>query len=410
MKRLLLLRLLLLRLLFGMGACFPGVLIAFAESPTVEIASPTPGRSLFGEILVEARVGAAEALEAVEVWLDGSRVGTLTPPAFQLRVNVGEDNRSRLIEVVARTVSGVEGRARRTYPPVRIDERVELQLQQVFVTVTKKNGQRTLGLSKEHFEVRDNRRKQPIVTLESGEIPFSAVLLLDASISMKGPQMKAVEQGARTFVEGLADLDEARMIVFAERLIAATGFTMLPDELVEVIPAQEVAGGTALFDHLFWAAHLLKNRLSRRVILLLSDGHDVHSVLPMDQVTEALQRSEIQVYWIQVLEPGEEEKERQFFHSFLPPKEILRQRKLLRTTVKRSGGRILRVHHPQEIVGALAEVLQELRDQYAIGFYPKPNVSDGSWHDLEVEVLVPGLTTKARKGYYARSSSAVNIP
>ncbi|MCH9648009.1 MAG: VWA domain-containing protein [Deltaproteobacteria bacterium] len=384
--------------------------VAFAEPPSVEIASPRSGSPLFGNTLIQARVHSSEALETVEVWLNGARAGTLPPPDFRLEVDVGEDNRERLIEVVARTVVGSEGRARRTYLPVRIDGKIELQLQQVFVTVTKNDGERVLGLKKGDFLLRDNRQKQSIVTLESGEIPFSAVLLLDASVSMKGRQMKAVEQGAQTFVEGLADLDEARMMVFAERLIASTGFTMEADDLVQVIPSREVEGGTALYDHLLWATHLLKERLSRRVMLLLSDGHDVHSLVSMDQVAEAIQRTEAQVYWIQISEPGVAEETRNFFHSFLPPKEIMRQRRLLRRTVERTGGRILRVSQPQEIVGALAEVLQELRDQYAIGYYPEPGIDDGRWHELQVEALLPGLQAKTRKGYYAPSPAPPQAP
>ncbi|MCH9648006.1 MAG: VWA domain-containing protein [Deltaproteobacteria bacterium] len=289
-------------------------------------------------------------------------------------------------------------------PAVHINDTVELKLRQVFATIVNVRGQRILGLVPKDFELRDNGRKQRIVTLASGDIPFSAVLLLDGSLSMRGSPMEAAIQGVRSFVEGMNPFDEARLLVFSDRLLAASPFTGSPDELLAEVPSQRVETGTSIHDHLFWSIRLLEGKLGRKVLVLLSDGQDVHSVLRMEVVAEALSHSEAQLYWVQILDAqGLARSRARGLHSFLSAEEILQQRDLLRRAVQRSGGRVLEVRQPEEIPQALAEVLRELREQYAIGYYPEPGIEDGSWHRLDVKVQGLGRRVQVREGYFAPS-------
>ncbi len=383
----------------ALAACFIGLTVAArGQEVAIEFLSPAAGCTVFGETLVQGRGSSSSPLKEVELWMDGRRLGSLEPPEFQLWVDVGEENREHRFEIVARTASGAETRVERICPPLQIDDSIDLRLQQLFVTVRNLRGGRVLGLSKKDFVILDNKEEQILVTLESGDIPFSAILLLDASLSMKGPQMKAVELGARAFVEGLADFDEARLMAFSDRLLAASPFTKDPEELLAAIPSRPAAGGTAVHDHLFWSVRLLQERLGRKVILLLSDGADVHSVLAMETVAEALRRSDILLYWIRILSP--EVEEGIAHHSFLPALEIRQQRDRLRREIRRSGGRTFKVRQPEEIVAALAEVLRELREQYALGYYPRPPSDREGWHRVEVKVQGLGLRSRSREGYF----------
>ncbi len=72
--------------------------------------------------------------------------------------------------------------------------------------------------SRQCFRVRDNGREQEIVTFASGDIPFSAVLLIDASGSMRGERLAVALEGAAAFTEGMGEKDEAKVMVAAERL------------------------------------------------------------------------------------------------------------------------------------------------------------------------------------------------
>jgi len=362
----------------------------------VEILYPDGTEAVFDRITVQVGVVADEDLAEVSLWLDGRRVGKLSPPAWELEVDVGGENRSHRFEVRAVGDSGTEVRMETVTPAIHVDEDVSVQLQQIFVTVTDRRGQRVLDLGRGDLVLRDNKIRQEIVTLGTGDIPFTAVLLLDASLSMEGRQLKAVIRGARAFAGAMVTHDEVKVMVFADRLMASIPFTSDPEAMVEGLPQGRASGGTALFDHLFWAVRQTQQRLGRRVVVFLSDGADVHSVLSMDQVREAVRETQTTLYWIELTKvPGTPIQG--LHHSF----RVERQVKLLRRTTEESGGRVLRAYFPREIEEALEEVIRELREQVAIGYYPQPPSDDGQWHEVEVKVRKPGLKTRARTGYFA---------
>ena len=48
-----------------------------------------------------------------------------------------------------------------------------------------------------------------------------------------------------------------------------------------------------------------------------------------------------------------------------------------------------------------AELQEEMRTQYAIGYTPTNEVRDGSYRKLDVKMVNKDLKAQARKGYYA---------
>ena len=67
----------------------------------------------------------------------------------------------------------------------------------------------------------------------------------------------------------------------------------------------EASGGTSINDHLFMALTRLESVQGRRVVVLFSDGADVHSVLSMAEVLSKASSSQALIYWIHLREPGE---------------------------------------------------------------------------------------------------------
>ena len=140
--------------------------------------------------------------------------------------------------------------------------------------------------------------------------------------------------------------------------------------------------------------------------VFLSHGQDVHSVLRMRQVREVVRRSQAQIYWIRVVPaarrgsfPGQDSPVIAWVDSWRDAATNRRQVRQLQATIDESGGRILNVAGQSEIKGAFAEILQELRDQYAVGYYPSEDRDDGSWRRLKVELRQPGLKARAGGGY-----------
>ena len=124
----------------------------------------------------------ALTVREVVFYLDGRPLAVVTEPPYRVRVNLGEENRSHRLEVIATDVEGDEARESITTLPMSVVGSYEVELQQLYVTVSE-GEEAMLGLTRDDFEIRDQGRRQQIVTFAHGDIPFTAVLLIDSSAS-----------------------------------------------------------------------------------------------------------------------------------------------------------------------------------------------------------------------------------
>jgi hypothetical protein len=344
------------------------VLVAFSAAGTAEelsviLTSPLPVQPLFGEVDLEADVVPIEQVLGVEFFVDGHFVGRLQEPPFRLRVDVGQDNAEHRFEVVAHGRDGGTAVAQVVSPSLRIDLQVDLELQQLYVTVSREQLP-VLDLRREEFVVVDAGDRQELVTFERGDVPLTALLLVDASDSMRGRPLEAALRGARAFTAGMESLDLAKLLLFSDRVVHTSPLTGFSDVLTAGLQGVTAAGGTALNDYLYLSLKLLEMRQGRRVVVLLTDGFDVASVLSIRDVLWVARRSRALVYWIRLGHPD--------------PAQL-----------RYSAWRDAREHREER------EGLQELVDQS----YPSRSAGDGSWHKVRVRVRRPGLAVRTRQGY-----------
>ncbi len=370
---------------------------ALAEEPRIFIDYPLGTDFVSGLVEVVATAVSDEPVRHVDFLVDGKSEMRVTSPPYQALVDVGQDNVEHVFEVVLETVSGSQARGRITTPKLRVDELVDIELQQLYVTVTE-GGRRRLDLERGDFRVLDEGTPQKIVTFERGDVPLTAVLLLDSSLSMTGERLDGALEGARVFLNGMRELDEVSVMLFSDQLLRATGFE---DSAAELAPALEdvvAAGGTALTDHLFLALQQVERQQGRRVLVVFSDGADVHSVLGMDDVLEKARRSASLIYWIYLTHAPDPEAIPTYTSSWRDVDGNRTEFRRLRRAVDESGGRIQIVQDPDELAGAFGEILAELRGQYVIGYYPSERRNDGSWHNVRVRVD-GGASVRTRAGY-----------
>ncbi len=326
--------------------------------------------------------------------VDGRFAGRVTTPPYKVRFDVGQQNAEHRIEVVARG-TGPPGEALLVTPPIRVDHEMELTLQQLYVTVTD-NGGRVTDVGRSAFTVLDEGQALELVTFERGDVPLTAVLLLDASSSMWGDRLAAALAGARIFIEGMARLDLAKLLLFSDRVLHSTPFTGFAEILTAGLGGVEAAGGTALNDHLYMALKLLEERQGRRVVILLSDGADVTSVPAMRDVLWVARRSQALVYWIRL---GRAVRSSGYRTAWRDPRQSRRELEQLEEVITQSGGRIEVIGTVAETGDAFARILADLRGQYVLGYYPSARRRDGSWHDVEVLVARPEVEVRTREGY-----------
>ncbi|MEM7351694.1 MAG: VWA domain-containing protein [Acidobacteriota bacterium] len=390
---------------------------AWADDIDVLITRPEPGESLFDETILAVEVRASEAITEVEFLIDGRSVGKRTQPPYEVRIDVGGENRDRMIEVTARGESSTVGRAKMLAPRIPVHDELEVDLQQLYVTVTRRDGTRALDLTVGDFVVRDERVAQQITTFERGDIPFTAIIMVDGSDSMRGRRLEGSLTGAQRFVSGMRPLDEAKLMVFADRLLDITPWSNTGAPLARALETVSATGGTAIFDHLHMALTLLEQRQGRRVVILLTDGWDSVSALSAEQIRRVARRSQSLIYWVRLAGdepgPGRELGKRRYGVTLKPVRLVptnswrnlrasRRAYELLEDTVRESGGQIVSVPSVEAISATFEDILAELREQYALGYDPEPRRNDGAWRSIEVELVPRGLKARTRGGYVDR--------
>ena len=121
-----------------------------------------------------------------------------------------------------------------------------------------------------------------------------------------------------------------------------------------------------------------------RVMVVISDGEDTGSRHMLNDVIAAAQRSEIQIYTLNL---------------------HLQKRRYtgdagLQKLAEETGGRFFIANNAVEADTIFGELEQELRTQYYVSFRPQGELP--GYHALQVEVQEPkGLLVHARHGYYA---------
>lgn len=359
------------------------------------VLEPASGVPLFGEVEVVAEVLTEVSGVTVEIRVDGRLAAKLTVPPYRIRIDVGGENVAHRIEVIARDATGAVARRQIDSPAIRVDEELELPLQQLYVTVSR-NGERVLDLPRSAFGVRDDGEPQILVTFEGGDVPMTALLLIDASDSMRGPPLDMALAGARALLGDLAPLDQMALWLFSDRLLHASPVTGFAEVLGAGLERVEASGSTALDDHLYLALRELSRLQGRRVLIVLSDGVDVASVLSMEDVQTAERRSQAMVYWIRL---GGRLRGSGFRSAWRDQEQYRRELAGFEELVASSGGRVVPLDGLDQVGAAFTAILEEIREQYVLGFYPTSDRDDGSWHRVQVRVDRPGLEVRVREGY-----------
>jgi Ca-activated chloride channel family protein len=374
-----------------------------AAAPLVNIVHPPPDQPLFGTVEVRAEVWpGGSPIRRVELYFDRLRIGVKESPPYRFTVDAGQDNSEHHIEVVVTDAAGAATTAGFTTPALRADLTIDVRLQQLFVNL--ESGSRPLaGLSREDFTILDDGVPQTIATFEHGDIPFTAVLLLDASTSMQKGKLTTAVDGVRSFVHAMNRLDEAKLFLFSDHTLLETPFTSVPSILTLGLTDVEAQGGTALNDALYLGLKRLDDRLGRKVIVLLSDGVDVESVLPMATVREVARRSQASLYWLRLHREGEEENGplQAFYTAWRDAEGHRKEMDQLRAAVLESGGRLDTLERVEDVPAALTRILQDLRDQYVLGYSPTVHRGAGTWHKIELKVRGAGRV-RVQEGYLER--------
>lgn len=271
---------------------------------------------------------------------------------------------------------------------------VRTDLVTLSVTVAEPQGTLVGGLRREHFTVYDNGEPQTIEFFTSEDLPATIGLIVDSSGSMRG-RRDQVAAAAAAFAAMRHQADEFFTLNFNEAvwpgLPPHVAFTEDPDELRAALSAAPAQGMTALYEAIDRGlTRLQKGSRDRKALILVSDGGDNASTQTLEAVLDRARRTNAVIYSVTFFDPDNRDARPQ----------------VLKTLARETGGRAFTPKHTENVMRSFAQIAQEIRSGYTIGFAPA-ETSEGGFRSIRVVVDAGNhrqLIARTRAGYYARPS------
>jgi Ca-activated chloride channel homolog len=276
----------------------------------------------------------------------------------------------------------------------------------VFVTVTDGDGRLVTNLTRDDFEIRDDRRPQPITLFDNSPQPIRLIVMLDVSGSMEG-NLSLLRASAEQLFVRLGPDDVARVGTFGHDIEISPSFTRDVHELRTALPDRIAPGApTPLWRAIDEAIAAFGDEAEeRRVVLVLSDGKDSGPIsfrqryVSQGEVIDRARDEDVMVYAIGMHSRGTRRVQpgigagalQAMLTADLPDPGLAR-------VAQESGGGYREIRFGQDLGAAFAQVADELHAQYLLGFAPK---RDGKSHRIDVRIGQRGLTARARRSYVA---------
>ncbi|HEX8147278.1 MAG TPA: VWA domain-containing protein [Pyrinomonadaceae bacterium] len=266
--------------------------------------------------------------------------------------------------------------------------RVNADLVVLNVTVTDAGGEYVHKLSYRDFKVLEDGVEQRVSLFSVEETPFAAAILLDTSGSME-TRLTLARAAAVRFLDGLREEDVASVYHFDSKVEQLSDFRPGRD-LPPVAYDLNSKGMTALNDAVLRAAKDLSRRPEkRRAIIVLSDGADTKSGASPEKALNAALEANATVYTVDMSDPQMNQAARMSAAG------------VLKNYANKSGGRFVSKPGGRALDEAFREILEELSNQYTIGYRPNNTARDGRWRAIQLKLSRPELTARTRNGYRA---------
>ena len=296
------------------------------------------------------------------------------------------------------------GTGQQSQPP---SFRKNISLANVFFTVKDHHGALIPNLTKDSFEIFEDGKPQTIKYFApETDLPLTLGLLIDSSGSMERVLPTEKVAAADFLRQTITDKDLGFVISFdisvdllqdltsdirllragleRARINVSGGSSGIPGTGRAPIPNSH-SKGTLLFDAVYLAAYeILGKQVSRKVMVILTDGVDNGSRLKLRDAMEAAQKADVICYVLLVTDPRNGSNMRD-----------------MAELAEQTGGRVISVDRPEKIGDAFRQISSELQSQYSLGYTPDNDKHDGTFRKIEIRTKETDYKVRARKGYYA---------
>jgi len=310
------------------------------------------------------------------------------------------------------------------------------------------------GLTKENFALQVDGKPQAVRYFDhDADVPLTMGLLIDTSMSQRNVLDDERSASAAFLDKMLApDRDKAFLVQFARNVALLQDVTASRGKLQEALKqvdtpkptfqrADSSSGstdpdearrerfremmsqaGTTLYDAVYLASdQVIAKEKGRRALILLTDGADHGSLKTLAQAIESAQRADTIVYAIYYKDDHEHGGGGYgggggpfgghggmggggMGHGGYGQQ--VDGKKVLERMCGETGGRVFEVTKKETVAAIYAEIGEELRSQYRLGFTPSADAASEGYHQIVLALTGPLAKGKnqvqARDGYYKR--------
>ncbi len=331
--------------------------------------------------------------------------------------------------------------------------RVDTTLVTIPVSVMDRDGKYIPNLRKEDFRLWEDGAEQTVAFFGAVDKPFSVVLMLDTSGSTRF-RIEEIQDAAITFVNQLRQDDRVMVVSFDDDVRVLADFTNDRSRLRNAIMRTRTGQGTRLYDAVDLTINQHLSSVSgRKAVVLFTDGMDTSSrnATYQSNIREAEELDAL-IYPVQydtntnannnrggnwpntggtASSPAEEVIG--LLGAIFGNKRNNRSRggggsgggtgggsrrgggyghdtatRYLHDLAERTGARNYEADSTQNLASAFANIADELRRQYSLGYYPKNPAQAGQRRQIKVRVNQPNLAVRTRETYVYPSSQPNN--
>jgi VWFA-related protein len=282
------------------------------------------------------------------------------------------------------------------------------QLVAVPFNVTDKKNRYINELTKDDFELTEDGKPQQVFSFErQTDLPITIAMLIDISGSQEYTLPAEKAAGQRFFRRVLRpNKDIAAVVTFEHESVLVQDLTSNVERLHQAIDDVRIsvtnvstgtvggtppiinsgAGSTSMYDSIYSvSSDLLRREAGRRVIILITDGHDTSSSVKLRDAIERTWRNEVIVYSIGIGDPSYGVNSGE-----------------LKKIASETGGRAFFPRSEEDLDKAFALIDEDLRSQYILSYSSSNEARDGSFRTIQLKVKTrKDLTVRHRRGYFA---------
>jgi Ca-activated chloride channel family protein len=318
----------------------------------------------------------------------------------------GHGARAAIVALVLLLVVAVRGQGP--------DQDVQLRSEVVVVPLSIQfgNGRPGAPLTETDFALTDGGVTPEIAFFQRDVAPLDVALLVDTSGST-GATLPVLERAAADFVGHLGKGDAYTLFTFADRPNVVVPWTGDGAAVRDSLVGAKSSGYTLLNMSAFvaiGAAFGGRPPERRRALVLLTDGIDTGSgFYTLQKVADAALARDVTVFVVSVNRLASEAIDTMIAKRLVPETtwdeyrdmqaELREVEPRLGELAVRTGGRVLFPTKSGDLSDAYEQIGEELRSRYVIGFYVPDGAAPG-FHPITVTARRPGVTVRARAGYF----------